>query len=177
MPSGRTSTPLPFCAPALPMPSTPNAIARADGTRRLDFMAVSRTGLRRQFMPEQGPARLRQTDSGRTASAPAALGFRAFRVVVEAVEARQPFNAREYAIREPVAVAVPQRVGVQRAAEPALFDVQALAAFVHANAVFDAGPDVLQPAHVIKVVAIHRRVIHAQELVQQAFGIAQHEVE
>src|SRR6185437_307915 len=177
MPSERTSTPLPFCAWTTPVPARPRAITRSDEKRKLGFMEVSRVGAEA----------VHAGNEARSGYAEWMLPARCHRrrletsclrvVVVQMVEAGQFFQARERAVHEPVAMAVPQRVGMQGAAEPALFGVQALAAFIRAEAVFDAEPDVLQPAYVIQVEAAHRRVVHTEELVEQAFGIAQHEVE
>src|SRR5690348_18302246 len=96
---------------------------------------------------------------------------------VEPIDARESVETREYAIHETVAVAIPQRVGVQRAAEARLLVMQSLAAFVHADPLVDAVPHVLQPAHMVEVVAARRSMVHAEKLVEQASGIAQYQVE
>src|SRR5690348_8565024 len=87
---------------------------------------------------------------------------------VEPVDAREFVEACEYPVHETVAVAIPQHVGLQRAAEARLLAVQSLAALVHADPLVDAVPHVLQPTHMVEVVAVRRCMVHAEELVERS---------
>src|SRR6185312_9645722 len=68
------------------------------------------------------------------------------------LEPREFVHTCKHAIQETIAMPVPQCIRVQRAAQPQFLPMQTLAAFVNGDALCNAVADVLQPAHVVKVV-------------------------
>jgi hypothetical protein len=65
----------------------------------------------------------------------------------------------------------------QPAAEPQFLPMQALAALINRQRMCDAVAHILEPGEKVQVVFAGHGVVHAEELVEQAPAVMQHEVE